>query len=488
MAEIQRLKPGRDKDNFVTNIEDKELEVKVNTAKTAVLKALESTLVARQQLIQKLGYSYDNDRDLYTALGYPETLSFDNFKGKHKRQDISKTIIEAPVKACWRRKPKVTNNKRRKTKFEKSWQALEKRFKVFHYLSRVDIVSGIGRFGVLLLGFKDGKALDRPVTGKPKLIYLRPYSEGSVAVKTTVTDVRNPRYGLPETYEVSLVTENSSGIQSSVKKIVHHSRVLHIADGMLENDVYGTPRLEACYNRLMNLDLIAGGSAEMFWRGAFPGYSFEADGEAQFTSQDFTDLQDEIEEYMHGLKRYLRTQGLKVNPLTMQVASPSDHVEIQLMLISGATGIPVRILIGSERGELSSSQDDKNWNDRIIERRDEFVEPWVLRPFIDKMIETGNLPSSEYEIEWPDLQIPSDNEVAEIARKKAEAISRYIQNPAAVEVIPPEFFCRSILGVTEEEWLLMQEMDVPELKYLKQMMDQQDNRNPSKGTEDKDVS
>lgn len=456
----------------IDKMEDKRLELE--KAKVATLHALESTIVARKDLMSKLGYSFGTDRDLYTALGYPETLNFEDFKGKFKRQDISKTIIEAYPKACWRKRPLITENKRKKTVFEEKWEKFEKKFKVFHYLCRADILSGIGRFGVILMGFKDGKALNLPVSGNSDLIYLRPYDEGSVSINKYVENVKDERYGQPESYKISFNTQMTSGASVGREIEVHWSRVLHIAEGMLENDIYGTPRLEACYNRLMNLELITGGSSEMFWRGGFPGFSFELDADAQIGTQDISSLKDEIEEYMHGMKRYLRTQGMKVNTLALQVASPKDHVDVILAMISGATGIPVRILIGSERGELSSAQDDKAWTDRVIGRRSEFVAPWVLEPFINKMIATGNLPEPKkgYIIEWPDLQVPSDNEIAEIARKKAEAFSRYMQNPGSTEVMPPEFFIRWILGFTEDEYELLKKMDIPNLdKYLKSSID-----------------
>jgi hypothetical protein len=61
--------------------------------------------------------------------------------------------------------------------------------------------------------------------------------------------------------------------------------------------------------------------------------------------------------------------------------------------------------MGSERGELASSQDKLNWDERILDRRTQFAGPFVVRPFIDRLIEFGALPQpTEYVIRWPENQ------------------------------------------------------------------------------------
>lgn len=414
---------------------------------------LASAILSRARLGKELGKSFGGDRDLYEALGYPISITFKQYNGRYSRQDIAKRIIDAPVNACWRRKPDIVENlDEEQTDFEKAFIELQKSAKVFHYLNRVDRISGIGTHAVLLIGLSDGEKTDKPV--KPdknlKIIYLRAYNEENAKITKWEEDTKNPRYGYPEEYELLANTIDRNN-QQTIK--AHHSRVLHVTEGRLEDDVYGTPRLECVYNRLQDLELISGSSAEMFYRGAFPGYGFKLDKDTSLQGQALIDLQDEIEEYMHGLKRYIRLQGLSIENFEQQVASPKDHIDIQLDLISGGTYIPKRILIGSERGELASSQDETAWNNRVDERRKDYVESWVLRPFIDKCIEWEILPTPKdgYTIDWPPIHVPTEKEQADVARIKAEALQKYASTPGADTIIPPEIFLRKFLGYSGEE-------------------------------------
>jgi len=234
---------------------------------------------------------------------------------------------------------------------------------------------------------------------------------------------------------------------------VHHTRIIHVAEDLLESNVEGTPRLQAILNRLQDLDLIVGGSAEMFWRGAFPGYGFKLDENVTIGTQDLDALKAEIEEYMHNLKRYIRLRGMSVENLSMQVADPTGHAKIVLELIACATRIPMRILMGSERGELASSQDEKNWLTTVDARRRLHCEPSLLRPYIDRLIDVGILPKpvKGYTVEWPDLMVPSEKDMAEVGAIRSKALKDYVSGMGADQVLPPEIFMKKVMGFTKDE-------------------------------------
>ena len=192
----------------------------------------------------------------------------------------------------------------------------------------------------------------------------------------------------------------------------------------------------------------------MFWRGALPGFNFKMDSDADVTTIDTDDLKDQIEKYIHGLQRTLRTQGMEVQSIAPQVSSPKDHVDVQMMLISATTGIPRRILEGSERGELASSQDENNWLSRIDIRRTQYVQPMILRVFIQKLIDVGVLPDpgeDGFTITWPSLFSPSAKDRAEVGLKKAETLGKYVGSPGADMVIPVEVFLRDFMEYAEDQ-------------------------------------
>jgi len=424
-----------------------------------------TALLNRLGMVGKLGKSYGTDRDLYTAMGYPKTLDFDYFSARFTRQSIAKRVVTAYPDATWREKPEIIEDDDPKvnTDFEEGVVELDKKTNFYHYLNRIDKVSGIGKYGILFLGFDDGKEPDTAVVPSEgmSLLYMQPYSEKNAEIKSLVQDKKDPRFGLPEMYEVSIAETTtttstfprSSGTSKTMN--VHHSRVIHVADLLMESDVYGTPRLEPVFNDLQNLELVQAGSAEMFWRGGFPGIALEVEPDAEF---DDDALDDEIDAYVNQLTRVLRLQGMKANQLDPNNPAPKETIEAQLMSISGGTGIPQRILTGSERGELASTQDKTNWDSRVDERRKNHAEPMILRRFLDKMIEVGVLPQPEgteenpgYRVVWPDIAALTDAEKAEIGKNRADAINLYTKNDGADMVVPPETFLKQVLFMEDEE-------------------------------------
>ncbi|HEQ98826.1 MAG TPA: DUF1073 domain-containing protein [candidate division Zixibacteria bacterium] len=412
------------------------------------LRAL-SAIAVRASIANRLGKSFSDDRDIYAALGYTKSPSFNDYMARYHRQDIAKAVINKPVEHCWRMPPTITESDEEETEFEKKWVELVESRHIYHKLIRVDKLASIGTYAVLLIGADDGLEFDQELSSAKRLLYLTPYTSQNASISAYETDTNSERFGLPKEYSINVRIGTGSSSRS-VK--VHHSRVIHVAEDLLEDNVEGTPRLRCVLNRLQDLELIVGGSAEMFWRGAFPGYGFKVDEGHTIGPQDLEDLQDEIEEYMHGLKRYIRLRGMSVEDLAMQVADPTGHANIIIDLISCATGIPKRILLGSERGELASSQDEKNWMDTVDSRRKQHCEPTILRPLIDRLIKAQILPepSEGYSVEWPDLMTPSDKEVAEVGASRSKAVKDYMES-GADSILPPEIFYEKVMGFSKEE-------------------------------------
>src|SRR5690606_32676688 len=121
---------------------------------------------------------------------------------------------------------------------------------------------------------------------------------------------------------------------------------------------------------------------------------------------------------------------------------PGPHFDVQIALISAATGIPQRILMGSERGELASSQDERNWAVQVADRQNDFAETQVLRPFVNRLIGWGILPEptgGHYEVEWPRQDEPTSDQRATIAEKAAGIAERLSRS----------------LGISEEQILFV---------------------------------
>ena len=421
-----------------------------------------SALIDRALLSARLGEQYGGDRDIYEALGYPVQIEYSEYASKYLRQDIASAVINRPVNATWRGDVEIMEaGDDKETALEKAWKDLEEELGLKSRFIRLDKLAGIGKYGVLVLGLDDVKKKDDaklPVVGKRKLMYVKPLGQDNAKIASWETKPGNKRYGLPVLYDITIV--DSSTKATSVLQ-VHHSRIIHIVDGKLESEIEGQPRLENVYNRLMDLEKLTGGDAEMFWRGARPGYQGKVDKDYQLTQEMKDGLEDTVDEFEHNLRRIMVNEGIDLEALAQQVADPANHVDIQIQMISAATGIPKRILTGSERGELSSAQDKDEWMTYVQARRKEYAEPLILRPFIDRCIEYGILPKAStegYSVKWEDLFAISESERVTIGKGRSEALSKYVSSPVGEAVMPPEAFLRYCMGFDEDEIEIILEM------------------------------
>ena len=421
-----------------------------------------STIVNRMALASKLGEQYGGDRDIYEALGYKTTLFYKDYLVRYLRQDMAKAIIDRPVNATWQGNISIIeSDDKDETPLEIAFNTLQKDLKLKSKFIRADKLAGIGEYAVIFLGFNDVSKKEEfinPVEPHTnlKLMYVKPLGQGSAAIDEYVTNTSDKRYGLPEIYKLTLTKETGT---SSTEIRVHYSRILHIVDDILESEVFAIPRLQAVYNRLMDLEKLVGGSAEMFWRGARPGYSGKVDKDFEMGVETKKDLLDQVDEYENNLRRILVNEGVELKGLDQQIADPNNHVDIQLTMISAVTGIPKRILSGSERGELSSAQDKSEWLSYVKTRRDEFAEGRIVRLFVDTLITYKILPEvKEYTVQWEDLFALSEKEKAEIGKIRATALKDYATNPMAESTIPPNAFLKYFLGLTDEVIEMIEEI------------------------------
>lgn len=398
---------------------------------------LATTLFHRNRLASLAGKTFEGNRDLYKELGYKRTIEFQDYRERYFRGGMAGRIVDIPAATTWRNQPsviakKASRNLKVNDQFNEAWIKLAERLKIFHYLERIDKASGIGKYGVLLVGMAGAQALDTParkVTKPEDILYLAPYTEGNAEIKTFVNKPEDSRFGLPESYKLSISRDpNDTAVTSSkIKNVeVHHSRILHIAEGLLEDEIFGQPRMEKVWNYLDDLDKVVGGTSEAVWKTVDRGIQFDVDKDMELSEEDEAAFSDEIDDYMHKLKRYFRTRGITANVLGSgsDVPDPTGAFKVITSLVAGTTGIPLRILFGSEQGQLASSQDEKNFNARIGERQKSFAEPQILRPFVDMMIGVKALPkpSNGYDVKWPDLSIVTLKEKADVAARAAQAI------------------------------------------------------------------
>jgi uncharacterized protein len=412
-----------------------------------------SELVGRAILAGKLGTQYDGDRDLYRALGYPVNITYMDYYNRYRRQDIAKAIIDRPVSTTWRGDVKIFESADEYTELEQAWDLLEKQLKLKSCFIRVDRLARLGGYAVIVLGLDDVKSvldLSQPVKqGKRQLKYIKAISAMYANIVQYENNPNSIRYGMPVLYQISVPQPSGETINT----LVHYTRIIHVVSQAIENDIEGQPVLEPVYNRLLDLEKVIGGSAEMFWRGARPGYFGKIEDGYTMTPEDLGELEAQINEFEHNLRRFLINKGVTIESLNTQVGDPTSVIDAQISMISAVVGIPKRILVGSERGELASTQDLDGWLSSIQERREEYAEGMIVRPFVDRCIELGILPApkEDYSIQWADLWAVSEEDKVKTGAIRSTALKDYVMSPGASDMLPPEAFYKYVLCLKDEE-------------------------------------
>lgn len=408
--------------------------------------ANQSMLMQRTQLAGEEGRMMDGKRDIYESAGYPTILEPSQYLAMYRRGGIATRIVNAAADESWRKLPIIFEGEDEKTgttdsEFCKAWNDIATNAfggkGLYHYMHRLDRASGIGRFGILYFGLAGSESLTKPVTKAAKLSYVTVLDESLVSFGSIDTDRKSERFGMPLTYRLKVATNLDN---SSQEIDTHWSRCLHVVDEPLTNDLFGTPRLESPYNYLVNLLKVLAGSSEAAWKLMDSGNIFTTTDNYELPpegSEGRKRLEAMFEEYWNGLSRGMLAEGIQNVPLGGQVTDPTGLIMINISMIAATINMPQRILMGSERGNLASSQDSVAWLESIEERRQNFVAPSILRPTVTKLIEWGLLPTPRggFGFKWDRLVKDDRMQGAQTASAMASALSAAGINIEAEEFV-----------------------------------------------------
>ena len=410
------------------------------------IKALETQVVlTRTTWARNHGLSYNGARDEFEILGYDDVISTEQYRSAYERGGLMGRVIDVMPDATWRGEPAMEviedEDPDNWTAFEEAWYTLEKKHQINAKFRRVDKLSRLSTYAVLLIG-ADGDLQEELPRGNPdKLLYLMPFLGGggpggnnqstrtiTTGADATVfeydTDQTSERFGLPKSYQLKRVDVSSPVLARGV----HWTRVIHVAEGLLDDEVFGQPALSRPWNLFADLRKVTGGGAEAFWLRANQGMHLDLDKDMSFeeAAGSIAALKEQGEAYKHQLTRWLRTRGVKVQTLGSDVANFGPPADAIITQIAGCVAIPKRILTGSEMGELASSQDRENFRDQIIGRQMQYAGPYIARPLVDRLIKFGYLPTpskgpDEYQIKWPHIQVLTEQEKIQSAQGMAAA-------------------------------------------------------------------
>ena len=427
------------------------------------------------------GMQYAGKRDVYAAAGYKKDVTYADVQAAWEREHIARRLVDIFPDYTWRKAPVIVDGPDvdgpRDTDFCKAWDRLWESGRMTEdgdtmvgldwSVPELDRVAMMGKWAVLFLGFTGEELLSEPVTkgqftalGADALAYTSVYAEPNVTVSQWDQDPRSPRFGKPVLYSL----KSKRGGESTDVGSVHWTRVIHLAHNGLADLIEGTPAITHVFNLLQDLLKIIAGTGEAGYRNADPGMiiktqpAFEAPeagdaleaylGDADPADEAYLEeLREAIQNYVNGLERFMILEGYEVDMLSGDVPDPRGPVSTLVDLVSGATGIPQRLLLGNEAGELASTQDQANWSAVIETRQIKVAQPLILRPLVNRLIWAGVLPEpregmdgiNPYSWVWPSLYSIDPKVEAEVAQIVANVLK------ALGVTVDPELFMAQYL-------------------------------------------
>ena len=396
---------------------------------------------------------------------YPQKISFSDYYRMYARNNIAARVIETFPDYSWSVVPFVTDSRGSDSRFSKAVASLlAAQYKMQDGISQsllasmkqLDVLGGIGGEALLVFGFADGLKLDMPVAARKdmKISWIKILHNGQFEIEKRDTDEASATFGDVLLYKtkdfVSDIDLNfSSQIAANVS--IHASRCVHFKES--SGLAYGTSRIQKCYNQLLDITKLSGASAEVYWLGAFSGLSIETDPASSLSDESYTKMQLETKKYFDGLARALIFEGATAKLLMPAIVSPKEHFDLQITMISIATGIPRRFLTGAEAAKLASQQDTLNWMERVTNRREMFVGPKVVSPVVQRCIDAGVITApaeGTFTVGWPRIQSIALNERADAARNMTAAWLSYAES-GLTKVIPFRVYLLYACGYSETE-------------------------------------
>ena len=396
----------------------------------------ERTLHLRDAISGGLGSSHDGKRNIYDVYGYPQNYTFRLGYNAISREGIANRVVQGISASCWRNgfnvMSGVPDDETSEVIFANEINRLNKKG-LFSLFERADILNRVGSFSVLFIGVPDGLELDQPV-GRVrgdafKSIYFRAYAEDGITVHQYEQNGKSERFGMPLLYQLDIKNRGDNDKEIATKSIVvHHTRVIHMAENLLDGNLNGIPPLQPIYNRILDIDKATGGSAEAYFRNSRGKIAFEIDPEFGSSIIDDPDAKKSFDEagkkFTNNWEDQVTAVGATVKSITTPHADPMNTVKTSLWAISGYTGIPIRVLTGEGGGQLAGTEDRLAYNGLINDRQDHTCSPWIVN--LLEILEIAGfitLPD-DYYIDYPLDEPLTSIDKAELANKRADTLNK----------------------------------------------------------------
>lgn len=395
-------------------------------------------LQARQRYATSHGGMDAKRANSWDAFGWKQDLEFQDYYRLWERGSLAHGAIARVNSKCWQDEPEIIegdehDKKRPPTAWEKAFKAFAKKVKLWEAVSEADMRRTVGAYSGLILQIADGKTWDQPVRGRAarKLVKIIPAWEGQLKPSAWGTDERDSEtFGLPTMFsfrenDVGNDVNPASAGYAGRNLEIHPDRVIILGD-----IVSGVPMLRAAYNDFSNIEKILGGSGESFLKNASRQLAINFDREVNLTDiatahgvkpDQLKTIFDQVTNGLNsGIDQTVVTQAAQVTPLVATVPDPQEHFNAAIMSAAASIMIPVMIWIGSQTGERSSTEDQKDWDKTMQGRRVKQLAS-DIETIVERFMRLSLVPAIELtSVIWSDLSESTQKEKLENAKLMGE--------------------------------------------------------------------
>ncbi len=396
-----------------------------------------ATARARQEFLQGFGLDTKRPQD-WAQYGYPDDVTFDKLYAAYRRGSSGHGAVHRLLDRCWEKTPRI---KAPHTDDETPWETAVKlalaKIHAFKKLKDLDRRNLIGRYAAIIYRVRDGKAPRELLQRGAELVDLVPVFEDQIRVTDWNSDKDSEDFGQPTMFQYR--TQQRSGDRQGKPEEwadVHPSRVQILAEGAVGDFFDGVPLLEAGFNKLVDLEKIEGGSAESYLKNSARTIVFQYDAGGKPLAiagpdgEQVTSVKYAHEEQAKALNRNqdasIVMQGGKADTLQTVTSDPKGAWEVAANAFAASVRIPFTILYGQQTGRLASDEDKADFAARCLDRQTNELTP-MLEEFVRRMQAAGIFAAGSFEIEWPTLNAPSDEDKFELLGKATSAAQQAFQ-------------------------------------------------------------
>jgi len=355
--------------------------------------------------------------------GWPSELTFFMHWNMWRRNAVAAQVVGLPVKLCWLTKPcvKESDEKHDETAFEKEFKRTVKRLKLWQRIKGADLRQRVGRYSALVWTVADGLTMDKPLAkvNINRIIDVKPVFEDQLQVSTVEEDQKSHRYGQPVMYSLQESGTGSRSERQNRSGQIHWTRVTTFAEGADDGTIYGIPSLEAIFNDLIDWDKVKGSGGEGFWRAAAQKFVLEASKESAANApktEELDALTDMLTDMFAGFDTMPYTGGWNLKSLDTSMPNPDGFVAILEKSIAAGSGIPSKILFGSQTGVKAGDEDTGHFMRLLQSRRENEISDFI-NDVLAWFGEHTNLKiPDDVHVEWDDLTAPGALQKAELAK------------------------------------------------------------------------